>query len=158
MELTLQRVYLGSEYTIGRLYVDGERLCDTLEPTDRHLYHHTPLSDIAAAKALGHTAIPVGTYELTLRIVSPRFGGRAQYAFCQGKLPRLLHVPGYEGVLIHIGNYPEDTQGCILVGENLVKGQLLRSTQTFKALYARLLAAEQAGEELSLRVTRQEYL
>lgn len=155
MELTLQRVYLGSEYTIGRLYADGERLCDTLEPTDRLLYRHTPLSDIAAAKALGTTAIPAGTYPLTLRQVSPRFGGRSQYAFCQGRLPRLQDVPGYEGVLIHIGNYPEDTAGCILVGENLVKGQLLRSTQTFRALYARLLAAEGAGETLSLRVTRQ---
>lgn len=155
MELTLQRVYMGDQYTIGKLRdEEGSVLCDTLEPTDRHLYHHTHRTQIAAVKQLGSTAIPTGNYSLTLSVVSPRFASNNAYAFCQGRLPRLLNVPGYEGVLIHIGNYPEDTQGCILVGRNLVKGQLLRSAATFRCLYEHLEQARQAGEALTLRITR----
>lgn len=62
--------------------------------------------------------------------------------FCQGKLPRLLDVPGYEGVLIHIGNTPEDTDGCLLVGYNKVKGQVIDSTKAFKELYSILSSAK----------------
>ena len=158
MRLTLERVYLGKQYTIGRLYAAGERLCDTMEPTDRYLYEHSPLMTIRAAKELGPTAIPSGGYALILSVRSPRLGGRSQYAFCNGCPPRLLDVPGYDGVLIHIGNYPEDTTGCILVGDNLVKGQLLRSTQAFHTLYERLQQAAGRGEDLAIDIRRAKML
>lgn len=135
MELTLKRIARKPAYTIGRLYVDGERFCDTIEDTDRGLSQALPLSVNKAKKKKGVTAIPAGRYRITLDIVSPRFGQRAQYAFCGGKLPRLINVPAFEGVLIHIGNTARDTDGCILVGENKAVGKVLNSTKTFKALY-----------------------
>ena len=49
-------------------------------------------------------------------------------------LPRLMRVKGFEGILIHPGNIPEHTHGCILVGRNTIKGKLTESTATFDKL------------------------
>lgn len=139
MKLLLERFHKGKEYTIGRLYIDGELFCNTLEDTDRELTQDMPHEQIKAAKVYGNTAIPRGTYKVTLNVVSPRFKNRKAYTFCGGRLPRLIDVPGFDGILIHIGNTPEDTKGCILVGWNDEKGKVVRSTEAFKKLYERLL-------------------
>lgn len=141
MKLKLDRFYKGPNYTIGRLYIDGEYFCDTLEDVDRGLLQSMSLEEINSLKMYGETAIPRGTYKITLNIQSPKYKNRNQYKFCKGYLPRLLDVIGYDGILIHIGNYPKDTLGCILVGENKVKGQVINSTATFKKLYNILLNA-----------------
>lgn len=150
MRITVKRIAKQLTYTIGKLYVDNKYFCDTLEDTDRGLTSSMPLSEISELKKRGITAIPTGTYQITLDVVSPKFSKYKQYNFCNGKLPRLLNVPGYEGVLIHIGNKPEDTEGCILVGYNTVKGQVTNSTDTFKKLYALLLAAKNNNEQITI--------
>lgn len=142
MELTLKRIARKATYTIGRLFVDGERFCDTCEDTDRGLSQSLPLDVNKARKRKGVTAIPTGRYKVTLNVQSPRFSKKAQYAFCNGYLPRLINVPCYQGVLIHVGNTANDTDGCILVGENKAVGKVLNSTATFKRLYARLKEAK----------------
>lgn len=109
MELLLKRNYLGDEYTIGKLYVDGIYLCDTLEDKVRDLS--------IEPKVYGQTAIPYGDYKVIVNM-SPRF---------KKMLPRLLNVPHFEGVLIHSGNTKEDTDGCILVGLNNAKGMVTNS-------------------------------
>lgn len=139
MELTLKRIAKKANYTIGKLYIDGTYFCDTLEDTDRGLDQSMDLETIREKKVKGHTAIPTGTYRVTLNVVSPKYSKRSQYNFCNGKVPRLLDVPGYEGILIHIGNYPKDTEGCILVGKNTKVGAVLDSTNTFRELYSRLV-------------------
>lgn len=130
MRLELKRIAKREDYTIGRLYVDGEYFCDTLEDKVRDLTRET--------KVYGKTAIPEGTYEVTLRVQSPRFSQKKQYDFCKGYLPRLLGVPSFEGVLIHGGNTAADTEGCILVGKNTVRGMVTDSLATLKKLYGRL--------------------
>lgn len=142
MTLKLIRRYKKQGYTIGELWIDGSYLCDTLEPTDRSLTSSTPLSEIARTKELGTTAIPTGRYQISLNVVSPRFAKANAYKYCGGRLPRLLSVPGFDGILIHIGNWPCDTRGCILVGKNTVRGGLLYSTLAFHELYARLKEAK----------------
>ena len=142
MKLTLKRIAKKSSYTIGKLYIDGVYQCDTLEDTDRGLTQDMPLSEIKENKIKGVTAIPSGTYDITLNVVSPKYSKRSQYKSIGGKLPRLLNVPGYEGVLIHIGNTAQDSEGCILVGQNSVVGKVLNSTATFNTLYKKLKAAE----------------
>ena len=141
MILTLRRIARRPGYTIGRLYIDGEYFCDTLEDTDRGLCQGQSVDALRRMKVKGSTAIPMGRYKITLNVVSPRFGKRAQYQRIGGRLPRLLDVPVFDGVLIHIGNTPKDTEGCILVGENKVVGQVVNSTATFYRLIDRLNAA-----------------
>lgn len=141
MKLKVERIFKGGDYTIGKLYIDGVYFCDTLEDTDRGLTSSMSPSEIAKIKVKSETAIPTGTYEVVMNVVSPKYSAdkyKKQYSFCDAKLPRLLDVPGYEGILIHIGNYPKDTDGCILVGKNTVKGAVMDSTNTFTALYAKL--------------------
>ena len=134
MQLELQRRYKGGLYTIGALYVDGVWFCDTLEDTDRGLLDTMPEKIIQRKKVFGKTAIPTGTYHIDMDTVSAKFLSRVWAKPYGGKLPRLLSVPGYNGVLIHVGNRPEDTDGCVLVGRNTVKGQLTSSTETFRKL------------------------
>ena len=141
MELELVRIARRDTYTIGRLYVDGVRFCDTLEDTDRGLDQKMPLAPLKARKRKGITAIPMGRYRVTLGVKSPKYSQRPAYAFCEGYVPRLINVPAYDGILIHIGNYPQDTEGCILVGRNTKVGAVLESTETFKRLYALLKKA-----------------
>ncbi|NDV63908.1 DUF5675 family protein [Bacteroides sp. 224] len=139
MKLLLKRIARTDGYTIGKLYIDGVYFCDTLEDKDRGLTQNMSLAEIAQKKIKRETAIPAGTYKITLEVVSPKYSTRDAYKFCGGKLPRLLNVPGYDGILIHIGNYPKDTEGCLLVGANNVKGAVMNSTATFKKLYETLL-------------------
>lgn len=139
LNIRIDRIAKKSTYTIGKLYLNGVYFCDTLEDTDRGLTQGMPLQKIKDLKIKGATAIPKGKYKVTMNVVSPKFSKRATYQFCQGKLPRLLNVDGYEGVLIHIGNTAKDTEGCILVGQNKVVGQVINSTVTFKKLYTEML-------------------
>jgi len=115
--MTLKRIFKGNQYTIGKLYIDGEYFCDTLEDVVR------------PEKIKNETAIPAGTYDVILNM-SNRF---------KKILPLLLRVPNYEGVRIHSGNTKEDTSGCILVGENKVKGQVINSKQKMNELMKLLI-------------------
>lgn len=108
IKLLVKREFFAETYTIGKLYVDGVYFCDTLENPVRP----------EGVKIPNETAIPYGTYEVIVNF-SPKF---------KRILPRLLNVPMFGGILIHRGNSVKDTSGCILVGENKVKGMVLNST------------------------------
>ena len=132
MEILVKRIAKKSKYTIGKMYIDGQYICDTLEDADRGLNQNMSLEEIKNKKVYGETAIPTGTYKVDMNTVSPKFKNRVWAKPYGGKLPRLIAVPGYDGVLIHAGNRAEDTLGCVLVGENKVVGQVLNSQTTFK--------------------------
>lgn len=134
MKLLLKRIAKMEKYTIGKLYIDGEYFADTLEDTYRNLASTMSKDKIAKVKVYGKTAIPTGTYVIDMNTVSPKFGKRSWAQPYGGKVPRLQDVPGYEGVLIHPGNTADDTSGCILVGRNKVKGQVVESQDTFHSL------------------------
>lgn len=154
MKLRLKRVACKTQYTIGNLYVDGSYFCDTLEDKDRGLDDGMTAERIKAVKVAQETAIPTGTYGVTMNVQSPRFKNKTQYAFCKGYLPRLLNVKGFDGILIHIGNTQKDSAGCILVGENKVVGQVINSTATFKKLYGVLDTANKKGEKISITIEK----
>lgn len=152
MNLNLKRKNFADTYTLGNLYVNDVYFCDTLEDTDRKLDDSMSLEEIKSKKVYGHTAIPKGTYDITLDVVSPKFKDRTWAKFCNGKLPRLINVKGYEGVLIHVGNKADDTLGCILVGKNATSGFINNSTDTFKELYSLLQDSKNKGEKLTIKI------
>lgn len=139
MELKVDRRWPKQDYTIGILYIDGVRFCETLEDTVRP----------AGVKIPGKTAIPAGRYRLRMDTVSPRFKDRSWAKRYNGIVPRLEGVPDYVGVLIHPLNKAEETDGCIGVGNNRVKGMILDSQQRyFQLMDDYLMPAEQAGDEI----------
>ena len=135
MELLLKRIAKKATYTIGHLSLDGQYFCDTIEDRDRGLNNQMPLSEIKAKKVYGETAIPTGTYGLTMNVISPKYSKKKNFAFTGGRMPRLLSIPGWDGVLIHSGNTAKDSLGCIVVGENKQVGKVINSFATFKRLW-----------------------
>jgi hypothetical protein len=115
MELELKRIAKKTTYTIGNLYVDGMFFTNTLEDP------HRP----DGVKVFGETCIPEGRYKVVIN-ESARFKRR---------MPLLLSVPNFEGIRIHSGNKAADTKGCILVGDNKVKGGLVNSKTAFDNLF-----------------------
>ena len=118
MKLILTRHARRADYTIGRLEDEnGKKICDTLEPIWRNY-------DGGEMKIPRKSAIPEGSYRVVVT-KSRRF---------QKYLPLLVGVPGFEGVRIHAGNTSRDTEGCILVGQNLQVGKVLWSRITLEKL------------------------
>ena len=135
MKLTLKRIALRSTYTIGRLYVDGNYFCDTLEDTVRDLNKNGKF-DNGEKKVYAKTAIPYGTYEIKWTY-SPRF---KKYT------PQLMNVPSFEGIRIHSGNSSTDTEGCLLLGENKKVGMVLNSRATINKFYPLIKKACSKGK------------
>lgn len=151
MKIEIERRWKKETYTIGRLYVDGVFFCNTLEDRDRGLKQTYPIDAIMARKVYGETAIPSGTYGVAMNVTSPKYAAVSWYwQLCRGKMPRLLSVPGFEGILIHPGNTALDSLGCILVGRNTKVGKLTESKATFRALYKEMAKAVQEGEEITV--------
>lgn len=153
MKLVVDRKWKKDTYTIGRLYVDGVYECNTLEDKDRGLKQSDSLSTIRAKKVYGETAIPCGTYTITMDVISSKYSAVSYYwKLCKGKMPRLLNVPGFDGILMHPGNTALDTLGCLLVGKNTVKGRLTSSRDCFERLYKKMRKAADKGEKITIEI------
>ena len=153
MELKVKRKAFEKEYTIGDLYIDGKFFSNTIEDCDRGLTQDMPLEEIKAKKVYGKTAIPTGTYEIDMNTISPKFQARSWAKPYGGKLPRLIGVKGFEGVLLHVGNTASDSSGCLLVGKNSIKGMVTDSTRTFHTLMSKyLLPAKLRGEKITITI------
>lgn len=132
MEILLQRVAKKDKYTIGKLYINDQYFCDTLEDTDRGLTQSMTEQQIKSKKVYGETAIPTGTYRIIISY-SNRF---------KKQMPLLLNVPGFSGIRIHTGNTEKDSLGCILVGKNKAVGKVLESRDTYSKLFSILQKAD----------------
>ena len=134
---------------MSNLYIDGKWFCNCLEDADRGLDNSMSEDMIRTLKKPSITAIPRGTYEITLDVVSPKYSKVQFYKdVCNGKVPRLKNVKGFDGILIHAGNTDKDSSGCLLVGQNKVKGQVINSKETFKQLYKLLQDGKNRGEKM----------
>jgi len=143
INLLLERFYLGTEYTVGRLAIDGMYLCDTLEDKVRDLNKDGDLDDEGETKIPGFTAIPFGRYRVIITR-SPKF---------QRELPEILDVHNFTSIRIHAGNSSADSAGCVLVGENKIKGRLVNSRYWESQLMERLKRFLIYGHELFINIT-----
>ena len=103
-EIWINRVYANTKSYIGRLYANNEPQCFTLEKPWKDNQ-----TDVSCA--------PVGCYPARIR---PEGDGTLGWRI------ELLQVPGPRiGIELHVGNVPEETHGCVLLGldwdENTVK-------------------------------------
>lgn len=142
MRILVERYKSTSDATLSRIYVDGAFQCFGLEDEKR------------GVKVAGETRIPAGLYAVTLRVVG---GTHEKY---KRKFPGahrgmlwLQNVPGFQYILIHIGNTEKDTEGCILVGQrrNEETMTLSNSTLAYAALYEKVVGAAERGE-LSIEI------
>ena len=153
MNLYIKRI-TKNPYCVGHLYINNKYFCDTLEPPYFGTTQNTPIQEIKNTKK-GNTAIPIGTYDISLDYQSPKFKNRNWAKFCDGYLPTIMNVPAFNRILIHVGNIASqygksDTMGCILVGMNLERGKVLKSQETFKKLYKVLSEAKLKGENIQI--------
>ena len=153
MNLYIKRI-TKNHYCVGHLYINDKYFCDTLEPPYFGTTQNTPIQEIKNTKK-GNTAIPIGTYDISLDYQSPKFKNRNWAKFCDGYLPTIMNVPAFNRILIHVGNIASqygksDTMGCILVGMNLERGKVLKSQETFKKLYKVLSEAKLKGENIQI--------
>lgn len=139
MIITVDRYLSTNEATLSRISVDGNFECYGLEDEYR------------AVKVPGETRIPAGSYRVTLRTEG---GFHARYA--NDRRFRDIHigmlwvrdVPGFEYILIHVGNFETDTAGCLLVGDTRdeVRMAIYRSAEAYRRLYVKVRTAAERGQ------------
>ena len=131
MKLILTRTHKTPLYSEGVIMNShGTFICHSLEDTERDLS--------SSPKIAHHTAIPCGTYKITLSY-SPKF---------RRTLPLVEDVPQFSGIRIHSGNTPNDTSGCILVGEKAGVG-IIKNSRTTEDKIVKLLTECSRKKELN---------
>lgn len=139
MQLVLTRYNLTEKSSIGRIVVDGEEKYTSLEPVMRQVAGK-PVSEW---KIDGKTAIPTGTYEIDM-LMSAHFGV---------KTPHILNVEDFEAVEMHVGNWPINTKGCVLVGMISGADYIGRSKEACQELYAAVTAAKGRGKKVFITIS-----
>ena len=112
-EIVINRLQTYSGSIVGELSVNGTKRCYTLE---KPWWWNEQLV----------SCVPNGRYPGTLR-----------YDKSDGWRIQLVGVPNRTGVQIHVGNYPSQTQGCVLVGTSYGVNKVFNSV----AAYAKLKEA-----------------
>jgi len=149
VNLEVVRTKFGKRSTLGKLYINGVFECFTLEDVVR------PKGE---KKVYGETAIPTGTYRVTLR---KEGGFHGRYAKRFPKMHKgmlwVRDVPGFEYILIHCGNTHQDTHGCLLVGRSPVERggehEVGNSVGAYQGFYGSVAAALEAGKSVTITVT-----
>lgn len=158
MEIKVIRNFLGGSYSVGRMVIDGKKFCDTLEDVSRKVDSTMPFVSTGNSrgywvnkdgkrieKVYGQTAIPTGTYKVSV----------AYWSKFKVNVPYVHEVPGFTGILIHNGTSAKNTEGCVLVGENSVKGQLRNGKKYMTELTSMVASAIKAGKKVRLTISEQ---
>lgn len=136
MDIQVKRTVFTNLSTVGEMWIDGQFECYTLEDCTREILG----KPVAEWKIKDSTAIPIGTYTVTID-QSTRFGRL---------MPHILNVPGFSGIRIHSGNDAVDTEGCILVGQEKTTDFIGHSKAAFAEFYPKLEAAMPQGVKITI--------
>ena len=135
MHILVDRYLSDEDATLSRVYIDGVYQCDGLEDEYRE------------DKIVGETRIPAGTYKIGVRTVGgfhKRYS--RSFSFHRGML-HVLDVPGFEYILIHVGNYDRDTAGCLLLGAGDERAMAVwLSKGTYRRFYNKVIDAALSGD------------
>jgi hypothetical protein len=142
ININLTRLFFKPTYCIGRMTIRDIFSCDTLEDPPRDFNKDGDLDDPGEQKIPTRTAIPYGRYPVVVTL-SPKF---------KRMLPFICNVPDFVGIRIHALNWPEETDGCIGVGENKTKGGLINSRKAEEKLTSILLDFQEEGEEIYINI------
>ena len=128
VNLLLIRDTLTEQSTMGKLFLNGEEFCDTLE---------LPWKE----NKRSISCIPAGEYDARLRL--PRESATREYIHLLIK-----DVPNRDYILVHIGNTTKDTKGCILVGQSRKQHSVGNSTLAMELLIKEIIHL--GGENIKL--------
>lgn len=151
LELYLHRKALKNTYTIGDLYVFDtpyftrqglKKFCNTLEDKDRGLSQLKSLLENNKLKVYGETAIPIGRYKVVTQV----------WTKYKMRVPVLLNVPAFTGILIHNGTTDKDTLGCVLVGNNTIVGKVLNGKKYVTQLVDIIDRANSLGKDVYITI------
>lgn len=130
MEIIVTRGALTSKSSCGEMTIEGMHECVTLEPS--------------MFPGSAPRAIPLGRYRVSFER-SPRFSELAGHDVSK---IRLHDIPGFDGVLMHEGNFPHDTDGCTIVGSTALVDEVDNSLASLRPLEAKVQAAIARGEDV----------
>lgn len=122
--LLCKRLWFTGKSTISELFIENEYQCLVLED---------PVRPVKIPK---ETAIPYGIYEIVLSY-SDKF---------DQLLPLLLNVPNFQGIRIHCGNKPADTEGCPLLGTSKDSDWISESRKAFNLVFPKIQTAMNIGK------------
>lgn len=145
MEIKLVRKYFKEEYTIGNVFVDGKWFSNSLEDKDRGLTDDMSLSQIKKIKVYSETAIPYGRYE-----VKSYFWPKYRKVY-----PCLQNVKGFTGILMHAGRTADHSSGCLLLGENKIKGGLINGEKYVRKLTEMIQECEKRDEKVYITICKE---
>ena len=117
--LLLIRDFYTTKSTLGKLYLNGELFCNTLELAWKDNQRSV-------------SCIPEGEYDVRIRL--PRESATRDYLHLLVK-----EVKDRSYILFHIGNTPKDTKGCILVGMKRGENRIYDSRIAMDLLIKELL-------------------
>jgi len=144
--LVLQRIRHDDQATQGNLYLAGKRLCSTLE-------NRPPKTP--GVKEPGSSRIPEGRWQLRLRAEGGFYQRYTKRWAWHGAMVEIV-LPGWKHVLFHVGNYAENTDGCVLVGKTLGEHEeeglaVWASREAYEEVYPTLLSLASEGGFLEVR-------
>ena len=128
INLLLIRDTFSKKSTIGELFLNGERMCDTLE--NPYINNERNISCISE-----------GNYKVRLRL--PRESATRDYVHLL-----VQEVPDRDWILFHRGNTAKDTSGCILVGLGSKQDFVSNSTLAMDLLIKEVIHL--GGENINL--------
>lgn len=145
MRLHLQLISDTKDSSLSVLTVAGEFVCFVLEDGYRE------------RKEYAKTRIPPGVYAIVKRKTGgfyEQYRDKYRHEFSI----QLEKVPGFENILIHIGNTMHDTAGCLLTGLGVTFNgdfAVSQSTAAYLQVYEIVRLAFDRGENVEIEISRQ---